>query len=35
MDKRKIYISGAIAHYNLDERKIAFGKAEKIKESED
>ncbi|MBQ7421328.1 MAG: DUF4406 domain-containing protein [Prevotella sp.] len=24
MDKKKVYISGAIAHYDLDERKAAF-----------
>ncbi len=27
MDKKKIYISGAIAHYDLEERKAAFSKA--------
>lgn len=24
MEKDKVYISGAIAHYNIDERKGAF-----------
>lgn len=28
MDKEKVYISGAIAHYNIDERKGAFLDAE-------
>ena len=28
MDKDKVYISGAIAHYNIDERKGAFADAE-------
>lgn len=27
-DKEKVYISGAIAHYDLAERKEAFGNAE-------
>ena len=28
MEKDKVYISGAIAHYNIDERKGAFANAE-------
>ena len=28
MEKDKVYISGAIAHYNIDERKGAFLDAE-------
>ena len=28
MEKEKVYISGAIAHYNIDERKEAFANAE-------
>ena len=28
MEKDKVYISGAIAHYNIDERKGVFANAE-------
>lgn len=28
MEKKKVYISGAIAHYDLEERKAAFKAAE-------
>ena len=27
---KKVYISGAIAHYDLEERKAAFGNAERF-----
>ena len=29
MDKAKVYISGAIAHYDLEERRQAFDRAER------
>lgn len=29
MKKEKVYISGAIAHYDLEERKATFGRAER------
>lgn len=29
MDKAKVYISGAIAHYDLEERRLAFDQAER------
>lgn len=29
MDKAKVYISGAIAHYDLEERRRAFDQAER------
>ena len=28
-EKKKVYVSGAIAHYNIDERKGAFTSAER------